>query len=113
MTATNERGVEHCDDVDEATLLCWGEEVLTFAIPRDQSCINDTHPVLTMRERLHNLADENAKLRELVQDMWDFFCVVPDDEPHAFKEELNFSVEVWKRMRELGIEVDQCVSRKS
>ena len=49
------------------------------------------------------LAD-NAKLRELVRDMWDFYCVMPD-EPHVFKEELDFSAEVWKRMRELGVEV--------
>ena len=47
---------------------------------------------------------ENAKLRELVLYMWDFSCVVPD-EPHASKEELDYSVEVWKRMRELGIKV--------
>lgn len=45
---------------------------------------------------------ENAKLRDLVRDMWDFYCVMPD-EPHAFKEELDFSAEVWKRMRELGV----------
>lgn len=55
---------------------------------------------------LSQLEAENAKLRELVRDMWDFFCVVPDDEPHSYKEELDFSIEVWKRMRELGIEVD-------
>ena len=48
---------------------------------------------------------ENAKLRELALYMWDFSCVVPD-EPHASKEELDYSVEVWKRMHELGIEVD-------
>lgn len=52
------------------------------------------------------LADENAKLRELVLYMWDFSCVVPD-EPYTFKEELDYSVEVWKRMRELGVEVDE------
>ena len=52
------------------------------------------------------LQAENAKLRELVRDMWDFYCVVPD-EPYASKEEIDFSVEVWKRMRELGIEVEQ------
>lgn len=51
-----------------------------------------------------NLEDENAKLRELVLYMWDFSCVVPD-EPHTSKEELDYSVEVWKRMRELGIEL--------
>ena len=50
-------------------------------------------------------AERIAKLEELVLDMWDFFCVVPD-EPHAFKEEIDFSIEVWKRMCELGIEVD-------
>lgn len=44
-----------------------------------------------------------AKLRELVRDMWDFSCVIPD-EPHTSKEELDYSVEVWKRMRELGVE---------
>lgn len=47
---------------------------------------------------------ENKRLRELVRDMWDFYCVVPD-EPYTSKEELDFSVEVWSRMRELGIEV--------
>ena len=49
---------------------------------------------------------ENAKLRKLVRDLWDFYCVMPD-EPHVFKEELDFSAEVWKRMRELGIEVSK------
>lgn len=56
-------------------------------------------------EHNHELAAENAKLRELVLYMWDFSCVVPD-EPHTSKEELDYSVEVWKRMRELGMEVD-------
>lgn len=51
--------------------------------------------------RVGQLEAENEKLRELVWDMWDFYCVMPD-EPHVFKEELDFSVEVWKRMRELG-----------
>lgn len=44
-------------------------------------------------------------LEELVRDMWDFYCVVPD-EPHVSKEELDFSVEVWKRMRKLEVEVE-------
>jgi hypothetical protein len=52
------------------------------------------------------LKDENTKLRDLVFDLWDFFCLVPDD-PHTPKEELDFIVEVWKRMRELGIEMDE------
>lgn len=50
------------------------------------------------------LEAENAKLRELVRYMWDFSCVVPD-EPHTSKEELDYSCEVWKRMRELGVEL--------
>ena len=29
------------------------------------TAVNDIHPALTIRERLQNLADENAKLREL------------------------------------------------
>ena len=53
-----------------------------------------------------NVMEDNAKLRELVMDMYDFFCVVPD-EPHVFKEELDFSVDVWRRMRELGIEANE------
>ena len=56
-----------------------------------------------------HLQAENAKLRELVRYMWDFSCVLPD-EPYTSKEELAYSVEVWKRMRELGIEVDDGVS---
>ena len=52
------------------------------------------------------LGTENERLRELVRDMWDFYCVVPD-EPHASKEEIDFSIEVWKRMRELRIEMEQ------
>ena len=55
--------------------------------------------------KLCDLKAENARLRELVRDMWDFSCVIPD-EPHTSKEELDYSVEVWKRMRELGIEVE-------
>lgn len=47
---------------------------------------------------------ERDELRELVCNMWDFYCAELG-EPHVFEEELDFSVEVWKRMRELGIEV--------
>ncbi len=53
-----------------------------------------------------DLKKDVRALRELVRDMWDFFCVVPDDEPHIYKEELDFSVEVWKRMRKLGVKVE-------
>lgn len=49
-----------------------------------------------------NMLEENAKLRDLVRDMWDFYCVM-SYEPHEFEEELDFTVEVWKRMRELGV----------
>lgn len=63
--------------------------------------LSDT-PILAEIKRLY---DENDKLRELCKGMWDFYCVMPY-EPHEFEEELDFTVEVWKRMRELGIEVD-------
>lgn len=62
-----------------------------------------------MYETLEGIAEQSeriASLEELVLDMWDFFCVVPDD-PHVSKEELDFSIEVWRRMRGLGIEVDK------
>lgn len=53
-------------------------------------------------ESVGRVEERCAKLRELVRYMWDFSCVVPD-EPHTSKEELDYSVEVWKRMRELGV----------
>jgi hypothetical protein len=62
-----------------------------------------------MYETLEGIAEQSeriASLEELVLEMWDFFCVVPD-EPHVSKEELDFSIEVWRRMRGLGIEVDK------
>jgi hypothetical protein len=52
---------------------------------------------------LKHESEQAEKLRELVRDMWDFFCVVPDD-PRTCKEELDFSIEVWRRMRELGVD---------
>lgn len=63
------------------------------------------HHEMKTLEGIHEHAERIASLEELVLDMWDFFCVVPDDEPHSYKEELDFSIEVWKRMRELGVEV--------
>ena len=57
------------------------------------------------KEVIREYVAENAKLRDLVLYMWDFSCVVPDD-PHTSKEELDYSAEVWRRMRELGIEVE-------
>lgn len=63
------------------------------------------HHLYETMEGIAEQSERIASLEELVLDMWEFFCVVPD-EPHVFEEELDFSVEVWKRMRELGIEVD-------
>ena len=85
----------------------------TTEVERLRKSVADlTDALVGWRELVEEIDDENsrlrqdnAKLRELVWDMWDFFCVVLDD-PHVFKEELDFSVEVWKRMRELGVEVD-------
>lgn len=69
---------------------------------------------MTHDERMHQLLYSNegrveqceriCKLEELVRDMWDFCCVVPD-EPYTSKEEIDFSVDVWRRIRELGVEV--------
>ena len=70
--------------------VCWG------AISEEESVSLDYAQEIT------SLRVDNSKLRELVRDMWDFYCVIPD-EPHASKEEIDFSIEVWKRMRELGI----------
>lgn len=68
---------------------------------------------MTHDERMHQLLYSNegrveqceriCRLEELVRDMWDFYCVVPD-EPYASKEEIDFSVDVWRRMRELGVD---------
>lgn len=62
------------------------------------------HLYVESKSPLEN-AERIASLEELMLDMWEFFCVVPEDEPHFFNEELAFSVEVWRRMRDLGIEV--------
>ena len=50
---------------------------------------------------------ENAKLRELVVDLYDFYCVDDDGLGEAFEEEVVFSANVCDRMRKLGIEVDK------
>lgn len=57
-------------------------------------------------ESYKRIQEHDGRLYELVLYMWDFSCVVPD-EPHTSKEELDYSVEVWRRMRELGIEVER------
>lgn len=64
------------------------------------------HHLYETMEGIAEQSERIASLEELVLDMWDFFCVMPDDEPHFYKEELDFSIEVWKRMRELGLEVE-------
>ena len=56
-------------------------------------------------ESMGRVEERCAGLRELARDMCDFYCVMPG-EPHASREEIDFSVKVWGRMRELGIEVD-------
>ncbi len=67
------------------------------------TAVNDIHPVLTRRERLQNLADENAKLRELCEDMLD--CI---EIRNAFERPPTTEMceEFADRMRELGVEVD-------
>ena len=55
-----------------------------------------------LRTENESLRNNNAGLSKVVRDMWDFYCFVPD-EPHTFKEELEFDVRIWKRMNELGI----------
>jgi hypothetical protein len=57
--------------------------------------------LITTRDELY---EDNAKLRELVLYMFDFFCTFRE-EPHTDLEELKASIEAWKRMQELGIEV--------
>ena len=64
------------------------------------------HHEMETLEGIHEHAERIASLEELVADMWDFFFAVPN-EPHTCKEEILFSFKVWKRMRGLGIEVDE------
>ena len=69
---------------------------------------------MTHDERMHQLLYSNegrveqceriCRLEELVRDMCDFYCVVPD-EPYTSKEEIDFSVDVWRRIRKLGVEL--------
>ena len=61
------------------------------------------HHMYETNEGIAEHAERIASLEELVRDMWDFYCVVPD-EPYASKEEIDFSVDVWRRMRELGVD---------
>lgn len=61
------------------------------------------HELLYSCDSREELCGRIAELEGLVRDMWDFYCVMPD-EPHVCKEELDFSAEVWKRMRALGLE---------
>ena len=56
-------------------------------------------------EGIREHAERIVALEELVLDMWDFYCVLPTDR-YTDKEELDFSVEVFRRIKELEIEVD-------
>ena len=62
------------------------------------------HDITYSTDDREELAERMVVLEELVMYMWDFSCVVPD-EPHTSKEEIDYSAEVWKRMRELGLKV--------
>lgn len=73
------------------------------------TAVNDTRPVLTRRERLQNLADENAKLRELALMML-LVCKSKGIVGGVFarpdgNRNLNERVDFESRARELGIEV--------
>lgn len=78
------------------------------------TAVNDIHPVLTRRERLQNLADENAKLRGLCADFYKFsdsMCNQFDDCEHCrFMGEDGVNckyLELFQRVCELRIEVDE------
>lgn len=55
-----------------------------------------------LADTVEDLTDKNIELIDICKAMWDFYCVLPD-EPHTDVEELNFSVKIWKRMREIGV----------
>lgn len=68
--------------------------------------MNDTHSVLTTRERLQNLANENAKMRKLLRDMYRDFanadCELKQRHGRTFMVRTRYK----PSLRELGIEVD-------
>lgn len=80
------------------------------------TAVNDTHPVLTMRERLQNLADENAKLREAVATAIKVQAVLCGDADslychkecplHRQESDDCLACDVIGVAQELGIEVD-------
>ena len=89
------------------------------------TAVNDIHPALTIRERLQNLADENAKMRNLLTDILSyvydggFNCSEGTWSCPYFQECFNCPIEEgpekyvrrgcrWlARGRELGIEVEE------
>ena len=73
-----------------------------------ETAVNDTHPVLTMRERLQNLADENVKLRTLCRDM---YLVVELMDMDGMRLQAHGKDADWRSLKErfeelMGIEVD-------
>ena len=80
------------------------------------TAVSDIHPALTIRERLQNLADENAKLRGLAKDMLKTIQVM-DEEWHSLTdfttmaeaaETYDFDAEnapeYEEKLRELGVD---------
>lgn len=69
--------------------------------------VNDMNPVLTEREMLHNLADENAKLQRVCKEMHDHIkesCDICDEDYCSSWDEDNECCIFDTYMRELGIE---------
>jgi precorrin-2 methylase len=65
--------------------------------------VNDMHPVLTERERLQNLASENAKLREMVAQA---LQIINHVNVVMAGDWSKYST-VMSMARELGVEVDE------
>ena len=78
------------------------------------TAVNDIHPALTIRERLQNLADENAKLRELVHILCHCMnlhakcddCRLNGSKGEIAHDHLCACDGLYKMLRELGFEVD-------
>jgi hypothetical protein len=82
-----------------------------------ETAANDIHPVLTRRERLQNLADENVKLRELLSGVgYLLFALDVDYCVACPRDSISHPCPVYtikggeclykRDMRELGIDVD-------
>ena len=99
---------------DEGAIANWNARAVTiteYATDKiaDLQAENDKLVVKFNSERIYrqNVEAENDRLRELVRDMYDFYCVDENELGFAFQEEVAFSAKVRDRMRELGIEVDE------